>query len=376
MIPMKYRSGVPLTLKMFTKDIGVPDAIICDAAQEQISKSVLNFCHQIGTSLRVLAEGTPWANRAELYIGLLKESVRNDMKESDCLIVLWDYCCERRSRINNLLAKNLFQIEGKNAHFSVTGENGDIYNLCQFAWYEWCYYREHTSGLPLQLDVLGHILGPAKGEGNEISQWILKANGRVVPLRTAVPFNTAQLKSVTEKKKRDLFDKLISKRWGISFLPPALSHKSDPDNDLLDLYENYDKPARAMPKFFDPVDYTDQLIDQHPAYNLLINSEITLPQRERLKSAKVFRRLLDPSGRSVVAYHKNPILNTEYSANIISEKLLAQVNDEGFTLAVFNSILNHAKDDSAIEKKDFYFRTKSGTIRMRKNKCCWKFLVG
>ena len=200
MIPMKYRSGVPLTLKMFTKDIGVPDAIICDAAQEQISKSVLNFCHQIGTSLRVLAEGTPWANCAELYISLLKESVRNDMKESDCLIVLWDYCCERRSRINNLLAKNLFQLEERNAHFSVTGENGDISNLCQFAWYGWCYYREHTAGFTPQHNVLVRVLGPYKGEGNEMSQWILKSNGRVVPRHTAVPLNTAQLNSVMERK--------------------------------------------------------------------------------------------------------------------------------------------------------------------------------
>ena len=64
----------------------------------------------------------------------------------------------------------------------------------------------------------------------------------------------------------------------------------------------------------------------------------------------------------MVIYHKNPILNTlvynfefpdrevkEYSANIIAENLLCQVDDEGFTLTVFDSILEYTKYDSAIK---------------------------
>ena len=84
MTPMTKKGEVPMSLKMFAKDIGAPDAIICDAAREQISKEVCDFCYKIGTSICVLEEGTPWDNRAELYIGLLKEAVRKDLKESDC----------------------------------------------------------------------------------------------------------------------------------------------------------------------------------------------------------------------------------------------------------------------------------------------------
>ena len=179
-----------------------------------------------------------------------------------------------------------------------------------------------------------------------------------------MPLTTDQLSSVMENKNRDLFDKLISKCWGTSFLPPALLPDSDPDNDLLDPYEDDDEPACAMPKFFDPVDDTNQLIDQNTAYDLLIHSEIYLTQRGRLQSAKVLCRSLDPSGRYVGTYHKNPIINTlvydvkfpeeemkEYSANIISENLLAKVNNKGFMLTVFGIILDYFKDDIAIEKK-------------------------
>ena len=100
------------------------------------------------------------------------------MKESDCPLLFWDYCAKRRARINNLTARKLFQLDGINAHFFITGEDGDISNLCQLSWYEWCYYIEQTSGFLLQREILGCILGPAKGEGNEMAQWISCCNGK------------------------------------------------------------------------------------------------------------------------------------------------------------------------------------------------------
>ena len=72
-----------------------------------MSSEVKKFCNDIGTTLRALEEGTPWSNKAELYIGLIKEAVRKDMRESNSPLCLWDYCVERRARINNLLCGQL-----------------------------------------------------------------------------------------------------------------------------------------------------------------------------------------------------------------------------------------------------------------------------
>jgi hypothetical protein len=90
-------------------------------------------------------------------------------------MVFWDYCLERRARIHILTAKSNFKLHGTNAHTVTTGEEGDKSNLCRFAWYDWCYYREHTAAFPKQREVLGRVLGHARGDGNEMSQWILKA---------------------------------------------------------------------------------------------------------------------------------------------------------------------------------------------------------
>ena len=135
---MTTESDVLQAVKQFAKVIGAPDAIICDASRVQTSKAVRKFCSDIGTTLKVLEENTPWANKAELYIGIIKEATRKDIKESDCPLAFWDYCMEQRAHINNLTAKNLFALHGSNAFTSLTGEEGDISSLCQYGWYQWC----------------------------------------------------------------------------------------------------------------------------------------------------------------------------------------------------------------------------------------------
>jgi hypothetical protein len=80
-VPMKKsKAEVLQAVKQFAKEIGAPDAITCDMAGEQMSHGLKRFCQEIGAMMKVLEEGTPWANKAKLYIGLIKEAVRKDMK--------------------------------------------------------------------------------------------------------------------------------------------------------------------------------------------------------------------------------------------------------------------------------------------------------
>ena len=125
-VPMKKKSEVLLAIKQFAKEIGAPDSFVADMSGEQMSSEVKKFCNDIGTTLRALEEGTPWSNKAELYIGLIKEAVRKDMCETNSPLCLWDYCVERRARINNLAAKNAFKLHGSTPHTVTTGDEGDI----------------------------------------------------------------------------------------------------------------------------------------------------------------------------------------------------------------------------------------------------------
>ena len=80
---MKKQSEVLLAFKEFAKEIGAPDSFVAGMSGEQMSSEVKKFCNDIGTTLRALEGGTPWSNKAELYIGLIKEAVRKDMRESN-----------------------------------------------------------------------------------------------------------------------------------------------------------------------------------------------------------------------------------------------------------------------------------------------------
>ena len=63
-------------------------------------------------------------------------------------------------------------------HTATLAEEGDISSLCQYGWYECCYYCEHTTVFPHNDEVLGQVLGSAQGEGNEMApvdsqgQWV------------------------------------------------------------------------------------------------------------------------------------------------------------------------------------------------------------
>jgi hypothetical protein len=384
-VPMKTKSEVMQAVKQFAKEVGAPDAIISDAAPEQKSQEMKKFLNEIGTTLRVLEEGTPWANKAELYIGLVKEAVRKDMKVSNCPLAFWDYCVERRARINNLTARNLFQLHGTNSHTSTTGDEGDISNLVQYQWYDWCYYREHKNSFPFNREVLGRVLGPAKGEGNEMAQWLLKANGNVVPRRTSRPLHIAELHSPTEAKKRETFDALIERRWGTSINPPPAS----PEPEDFEEYSDDDEEPRIIPEIDEPVDSTGKLLNQQPTYDQIISAKVQLQLGDEVSVGQVRRRALGPDGIVVGTYHDNPIMNSivyevefpdgqvkEYAANVIAENMLSQIDEDGYSTTLMESIIDHMKDEStAVPKSDRYVITARGQRRPKKSTAGWKLLV-
>ena len=91
----------------------------------------------------------------------MKEAIYKDMKEAHCPLCFWDYCLERQVWIYNLTSHDHIKIRGSNPHTETFGEQGDLSNLCQFRWYDWCYFRDHKAPFPHNQEVLGRVLGPA-----------------------------------------------------------------------------------------------------------------------------------------------------------------------------------------------------------------------
>ena len=381
--PMKSQSEFQNALHWFCKEVGVPSTLVMDGHKAQKNSKTKRFCHQIGTIMRVLEVGTPWANRAELYIGLLKESVRQDMRACDAPMVLWDYCLERRAHIHNALPRPLFQNKGATPHEATFGEQGDISNICNFGWYQWVYYRNPAT-FPEGKECLGRVLGPAKNEGSEMAQYVLTSKGTVVPRRTLRPLQPSELNTEVERRKRTSFDEIIRSRLGDAM--------STPSKPLAPDYVPYADGELDPPPIHeiddDPIENDGTAVFEKPITDYLINAELRLPQGENLEHAKVIGRSKDINGEIVGVYDNNPMLNTmiydvefpdgdvrEYGANVIAENIYAQVDLEGHSYNILDGIVDYKKESNAISKADKYIMTKSGQRRLRKSTAGWKLLV-
>ena len=388
--PMKKEAEYFLALKEFSKDVGAPDVLVCDSAKTQKKREVKDFCTQIGTTLNILEAETQWANRSELWVGLVKESTRKDLRDSGSPIVLWDYCMERRVLIYQVTAKKLFQLHGMNPHTATFGTQADISNLCLFGWYEWVYYREQQAPYPFQKECLGRCLGPAKNEGNVMANWILTQKGTVIP-RRSIRRLTADERSDSnevETQKRVSFNADITAKLGDSVKLPSNPLPDWVEPDWYSEPYGDDTTSEHEPFEADLVDAAGKPILMHSLTDVLINAEVLLSKDDSTALARVIRRAVDSNGKVIGEWDSNPILNTlvyecefndgtikEYSANVIASNIYEEGDADGFSSSLLYKIVDHKSSGEAIKMADKYITTRTGTRRMRQTTVGWSFLV-
>ena len=142
-VPIKSKAEGLQAVKQFAKEIGAPDAVICDMASEQTSPALKRFCQEIGTTQRVSRRRTPLGKQSRIVHWINKggsSKVHERVRLSPCFLGL---LCRAQSE-STISQQRIFlrYMHEMNAHTALTGEDGDIFNLCQYKWYDWCYFRE------------------------------------------------------------------------------------------------------------------------------------------------------------------------------------------------------------------------------------------
>ncbi len=148
--------------------------------------------------------------------------------------------------------------------------------------------------------------------------------------------------------------------------PPSISQLNNHKNDeeSWNEYHDQNEPPRCIPEIEDVVDINGKLLCKQPAYDKIINAEVLLQNGDDVQTAKVLQRSIGPDGYTAGKYNDNPCLNTivydfefpdgtvkEYSANIIAENMLSQVDSDGFTMTMMEGIVDHKIDtDVAVSK--------------------------
>ena len=63
---------------MFKED-GLHEKIIYDGAPEQVSVEAARLCQLADCTIQQLERGTPWSNRAEVNVGIVKSDILLDL---------------------------------------------------------------------------------------------------------------------------------------------------------------------------------------------------------------------------------------------------------------------------------------------------------
>ena len=385
---MKTLEDVPEAVSRFLRDVGAPNVLIGDAHSSHQSLSVKRLLGRAGTKLRLLEEGTPWSNKAELYIGLLKGAVLKDMKRTNSPKVLWCYCVERRVRIHNVTSSKIPRLSQQTPHFDTFGEEPDISREAQFEWYEFCYFYDKSSSFPEQREVLGRVLGPAENAGNQMALWILKQNGEIVPRQTVRRLSAGELNSSVEEEKRKAFDVSIFNRYGDGIV----AKQYPATNELEMAMESPDVVSETDIEPFSSVPDYEEQIDENgvaaevSAYDSLISAELKTSIDGKMINGKVIGRVKDEDGTMVGQYDPNPLKNTavyevefedgqvkEYAANAIAEAIYSQCDAEGWRYTLLDSIVDYKMDEGAADSRFVY--TKSGRRRLRQTTKGWSLKV-
>lgn len=385
---MENKSGknVSLAIKRYFKEIGVPERLICDQAREQVKGDAKILCHDAGCTVVELEKGTPSSNRAERAIKTLKDETKNDLFQSNCPLILWDYALERRAKIICSTPRSNHLLDGNTPHTRLTGQVADISNLIDFKWYDWIVYRVEGQKFPFQHQKIGRALGPATHAGNMMSQWVLTATGDVMPIQTLRRLTDSEKNNQSMKDRMKEFDLKIKLKYGDSMNAPPNDEGNDAigndDNDVI-----YSEPYEDWYEADQQPDTEE--VDKITDLEVFLDAEVMLPKDgQHLQAGRVIGRSKDANGKTIGLFNANPIINTQvydvifpdgsikqYGANIIAENIFSQVDEYGYRHQLLRNIVSHKSDGTAITKENGFTTSKNGNRARKHTTKGWYFEV-
>jgi hypothetical protein len=372
---MHLKSESPHTLLEFIQDIGIPSHLHSDNAKELTSGKLKQLLSDFQIKHTTTEPHSPWKNRAENAIKEIKKHTVRLMSKTKPPYRVWDYCITYVSEIKSITANDLYSLHGWTPHEMVTGNMQDISEYTDYSWYTQLWFCEATA-FPASRRILGRWLGVAHRVGQALCYWVLTNTGQMIARTTVQALPKEELATVAVQNEIQEIGKLIMAKLGDSFAssenPAVNEYLQDIDDDVVEPAE----PEAVMPE----ADTFD--IDSY------LSAQVQLPKGDGYQQATVLRQKHDADGNPIGIANNNPILDTrvyevqfpdghteEYAANIISENLYAQVDNEGFYHLVLNEILDHRKLPNAIPIDDGWITSANWNCIKRKTMKGWDICV-
>jgi len=304
------------------------------------------------------------------------------MRRTNAPLSLWDYCCSLVARIKNLTANNYYAAQGRTPMEILIGDTPDISEYMAFHWYQPIWYIDGAS-FPDDKKKIGRWLGVSHRVGQAMCFWILTENATVISRTSVQAISRDELKTITVTDKLKDFDQRIDSRIGNDLaninLPLPANKRYIFDDDDETCNEAY---QRELEKEDD-----DKISNTN--YDKLLLAEVSLPTDDHMiKLGKVTGYKQDHTGNLVGRYHANPLINTrlyevtfadgtvhDYTANKIAEAIYAEVDEEGNKYLLFDAIIDHRCDKTAIKRAYMWITSYNGNKQLRRTTQGWDLCV-
>ena len=381
------------TLTCLVQDVGVPQKLHSDNANEMIGRSTPFFkrSRKEGIDLTTIEPKRPNESYAENLVRQIKTLTSLLMHRRNVPLRLWCYAMEYASDLHSISVPGMYRNRGRTGYELVFGITPDISEYVEFQFYDFCWYWDTPQSFPHEKKHLGRWLGIARRVGQAMVYFVMNTNGKVIARSTVTSLEPSEYSLPETTNRMNDLDKTIKDTLGDYRNASKDSRKDIPELDEDDLVSQLSYCFDVEPSLIDTSDektYSDPArpdYDDAPnmeveseAFDRFLGASLEVPSQdgEGKVLAKVKERKRNSDGELIGSTHENPILSTaiykvespdgtinEYSANIIAENLYSQVDDDGYNFDLLYEIVGYRKDQTAVESKDGYFTTKSGTKR-------------
>jgi hypothetical protein len=207
---MKSRNEVPDTLELLFHRHGVPRSITVDEAPELMYGKFKRKCVKARVHHKAIEPYSPWLNKAESGVHELKRLYSKLMQRKNAPRRLWDVCLQFASEIRCHTALDILSLDGDVPEAVATGDTPDISHLCDFEWYDWCWYIDPPL-FPEERRNLGRYLGPYHDVGGQLCKMILSAKGKLIVRTSVFPMSIVDTNSEVVKLQKHEFDKGVKR---------------------------------------------------------------------------------------------------------------------------------------------------------------------
>ena len=388
--PMRSKSLAGSKLTEFAQQIGIPNDLTMDGAKEQTgyNSSMMKEIRRLKIKWHTTEPYSPWQNKAENTIGIIKSKYHNRMVRRKVPKAFWDFGVIWEAEIYSRTAGK----DGRTPIERITGDTIDISEWLDFEFWDICWYWDPAGGDEKRQ--IGRWLGVSHHIGSALCYFIATASGKVISRTSVQHFTTNDVaQPEIQQAIRDYHESLdrnlkeneaITEQETIFYKENEPPH---PDTPYTDQGENY----FGLPNSVDIDDLIDNSSPEAAAdtYDQYIGAEVcTGPSdgRGNKQMGKVTKRLTNANNNNPGTY--NPMLDhslyqvtypdgtsEKIMANIIAENMMSQVDSEGHHYQLLSEIQDHKSDGRAVKRSQGFLIGHNGNKHAKKTTAGWSLLV-